>query len=441
MLASQPESDRARILSRLSDDELLSLRYDFRFWGRPKQLAPEDLDWLIWLIMTGRGFGKSRSGAEWIIRRAREGNRDRWIALVGATPADVRDYQVEKAPSSILNISPPWFRPLYEPSKRSLRWPNGAHATVFSAEKPDQVRGFSGDTAWIDEFAKFKRPELVLENLLFGMREAKVEEPRICITTTPRPIAVLKELLKDPDTRLVTGTSYENRENLSPRWFAKVLSRYEGTATGQQEIHGKLLDEMPGALWKRAAIDHTMRRPPEDLLRIVVAVDPPGSSKSRKAAECGIIVAGMMRVGAERHGFVLGDYSVKAKPAVWGKAVVDAYHEWRANAVIGEVNYGGEMVEHTIRTVDRGRDVPFVAVTATRGKVIRAEPVSSIYAQGRGHHCGSFTPLEDELCTWEPDAGMPSPNRLDALVWAFTDLIVGHEVITDIETPVLRRGA
>lgn len=439
MLASRPESDRARILRRLSDDELLSLRYDFRFWGRPKQLPPEDLDWLMWLIMTGRGFGKSRSAAEWIIERARTGNKNRWMALIGATPADVRDYQVEKAPSAILNISPPWFRPHYEPSKRSLRWPNGAHATVFSAEKPDQVRGFSGDTAWIDEFAKFKRPELVLENLLFGMREAKVEEPRICITTTPRPLAVLKELVKDPDVRLVTGTSYENRENLSPKWFAKVLRKYEGTPTGEQEIHGKLLDEMPGALWKRTAIDHTVLAPPEDLTRIVVAVDPPGSSKGRKATECGIIVAGVMHIGNDRHGFVLGDYSLKGKPATWGKKVVDAYHEWRADAVIGEVNYGGEMVENTIRTVERGRDVSFKAVTATRGKVVRAEPVSALYAQGRGHHCGSFTPLEDELCTWEPDAGMPSPNRLDALVWALTELIIGYEAITDIDVPVLRR--
>ncbi len=439
-LASQPASERARILSRLSDEEILSLKYDFRFWGRPKQFPPTDDEWLIWLLMTGRGFGKTRSGAEWVIARALVGNKDRWIALIGATPADVRDYQIEKGPSAILRISPPWFRPLYFPSKRSLVWPNGAHGTVFSAEKPDQLRGFSGDTAWVDEWAKFKHAARVLENLLFGLREAKVSSPRICITTTPKPLAVLKELVKDADVRLVTGTSYENRDNLDPRWFNKVLRKYEGTATGAQEIYGRLLDEMPGARWKRAWIDHAIRRVPEDLERIVIAVDPPGSSKSRKATECGISVAGVKRIAGIRHLLVLADLSLKGTPAVWGKAAVDAYHDWRANAIVGEVNYGGEMVEHTIRTVPRGRDVPFVAVTATRGKVLRAEPIAAIYEQGRGHHCGDFMALEDELCTWEPDAGLPSPNRLDALVWAATDLVTGYETITDIDIPLLRRN-
>jgi len=441
LLASLAESERERILGSLSDEEILSLRYDWRFWGRPKQLPPLDDDWLIWLLMTGRGFGKTRSGAEWVIQRAVEGNKQRWIALIGATPADVRDYQVEKAPSSILKLSPPWFRPLYFPSTRSLVWPNGSHATVFSAEKPDQLRGFSGDTAWADEFAKYKRPELVLENLLFGMREAKVSTPRICITTTPKPLAILKELVRDKDTRVITGSSYENRDNLDPRWFSKVLSRFEGTATGAQEIYGRLLDEMPGARWKRQWIaDHRHRGPAPALDRIVVAVDPPGSSKSRKAGECGIVVCGVKRIDGVRHGFTLDDRSCKATPAVWGKTVLEAFRDWHADTIVGEVNYGGEMVENTIRTVPGGRDVPFKAVTATRGKAVRAEPIAALAEQGRDHHCGDFPPLEDELCTWEPDQGMPSPNRLDAKVWGYTELIVEYEAITDIEIPVLSRG-
>lgn len=440
-LASRPASERVKILSRLSDDEIKSLKFDFRFWARPKQLPPTDDDWLIWLLMTGRGFGKTRSGAEWVIERARQGNKDRWIALIGATPADVRDYQIEKGPSSILKVSPPWFRPLYFPSKRSLVWPNGAHATVFSAEKPDQLRGFSGDTAWSDEFAKYKQAEKVLENLLFGMREAKVSTPRITITTTPKPLAILKELIKDDDVRTIHGTSYENRDNLDPRWFNKVLRRFEGTATGAQEIYGRLLDEMPGARWKRKWIDdYRHKGAPPELDRIVVAVDPPGSSKSRKAGECGIVVTGVKRIDGIRHGYTLADLSCKASPAVWGQAVVDAYHGWHADAIVGEVNYGGEMVENTIRTVPRGRDVPFIAVTATRGKAVRAEPIAALAEQGRDHHVGDLPALEDELCTWEPDQGLPSPNRLDAKVWGYTELIVGLETITDVELPVLRRG-
>lgn len=444
-LASQPDAARQQLVAGLTEHELRVLRYEWAFWARPNQLPPPDADWLFWLLMTGRGFGKTRSGAEWIQDEAEHGTRDRWIALVAANPADARDFMIQKAPSAILNIAPPWARPLYQPSTRSLVWPSGAHATVYSAEKPDQLRGFSGDRAWLDEFAKFRNPRAVLDNLLFGMREAKLSEPKICITTTPKPLELLAELVKDPDCRTVTGTSYDNVENLAPSWFAKILRRYEGTATGEQEIYGRLLDEMPGALWKRQWIDHLARRERghvDGLERIAVAVDPPGSS-GKGGAECGIVAAGVRR-GANgfRHLHVLEDASVRAKPAVWGKAAVDCYHAWKADVLVGEKNFGGEMVEHVIRTVDGGREVSYRDVSASRGKHIRAQPVSSLYEQGRGHHCGTFAALEDELCTWEPEAEppKPSPNRLDALVWAATELVLGYEAVTDIEIPVLRRG-
>lgn len=433
---------RNEVLDALTDDEIRVLRWDWAFWARPKQLAPADPDWLIWLIMTGRGFGKTRAAGEWVQDRAEAGNPDRWIALVAATPADARDFMIEKAPSALLNIAPPWARPLYQPSTRSLVWPSGAHATVYSAEKPDQLRGFSGDTAWLDEFAKFRNPRAVLDNLLFGMREAKVSAPQLCITTTPKPLEILGELVQDPDVRLVTGSSYENRDNLDPSWFSRILSRYEGTAVGQQEIEGQLLDELPGAYWKRAWIEqHRHRGAPPACDRIVVAVDPPGSSK-RSGAEAGIVVAGR-RVAADGlpHCYVLADVSIRGKPEVWASAAVGAYHDWKADALIGEKNYGGEMVERTIRTVPRGRDVAYVPVDATRGKAIRAQPVSSLYAQGRAHHGGAFPQLEDELCTWDPTAipVPPSPNRLDALVWAVTELILGPTQETALTMPVLSR--
>lgn len=398
--------------------------------------------------MTGRGFGKTRSGAEWVIERAQAGGKHRWIALIGATPADVRDYQIEQGPSAILKISPPWFRPAYFPSKRLLLWPNGARATVFSGEKPDQLRGFSGDTAWGDEFAKWRFPAGALENLLFGMREAKVSAPQICLTTTPKPIAVLKELQVDPDVRVQGGTSYENRENLDPRWFRTVIKKVEGTATGLQEVEGKLLDEMPGAKWKRAWInDHRWKGQVPQLLRIAVAVDPPGSSK-KSGAEAGIVVAGIARIGGEIHGLILDDQSCRATPAGWGRAAVAAFWAWKADRLVGEKNYGGEMVEHTIRTVppdpaderDRGgRNVAYKYVDATRGKAIRAEPIAALYEKGRVHHVGAFAALEDELCTWENQPNELSPNRLDALVWVLTELMLEPEPTLNVQLPVLLR--
>lgn len=416
-MASLPEAERLGVLQSLSDEDIRLLAFDWRFWARPNQIAPEG-DWLVWLLMAGRGFGKTRSGAQWTHERAMAGGTNRWIALIGYDPDEVRDVMVE-GPSGILRNAPPWERPLYEPSKRRLTWPTGSYAKVYSSEDPEELRGFSGDTSWLDEPAKYKNLQAVYENLLFGLREAKVEEPRLCMTTTPKPSKIIKQLLADPFTAITTGTSYENRENLSEKWFRMVVTPREGTALGQQEIYGKLLEQMPGAQWQRAWIENArVRVAPKDLRRIVIAVDPPGGERT----ECGIVAAGLQR-GEAGNVFVLDDASLKASPEVWAKKVVEVYHAHRADAIVAEKNFGGDMVASTIRTADK--NVPIKLVTASRGKTVRAEPVAALYERGKIHHVRDFGPLEDELCTYEADAGFDSPNRLDALVWAVTDLIFG----------------
>lgn len=245
-LALLPELERRKILDELSDQDLDALEYDWAFWARPKQLPPEG-DWLTWLLQTGRGFGKSRSGGGWVHVRAMAVPK-RWCALVAKTPADARDVMIE-GPAGILRNSPPDERPYYEPSKRRIVWPNGSWGTIYSAEESDQLRGYSGDTAWLDEFGKYSNPREVWDNLQFGMREASVDQPRVCITTTPRPLPILEEIEADPTTVTVKGSSYENRGNLAPTWFSKTLAKYEGTRLGRQEIHGERLDDVEGRVY------------------------------------------------------------------------------------------------------------------------------------------------------------------------------------------------
>jgi hypothetical protein len=246
LLALLPESARRKILAELSDEELRALEHDWRFWARPKQVPPPG-DWLTWIIRAGRGFGKTRTGGGFTHERAMA-HAGRWIALVGKTPADVRDYMVE-GPGGVLRNCPPHEKPLYEPSKRRLTWPNGSWASIYSSEEADQLRGFSGDTAWLDEFAKYKNPREVWDNLQFGMREVSDDQPRVCITTTPRPLPLLTELEEKGTTVVVTGSSYENRANLSPKWFKETLSAYEGTRLGRQEIHAEILDDVEGRVY------------------------------------------------------------------------------------------------------------------------------------------------------------------------------------------------
>jgi len=412
-IALQSESNRNEILSDLTDQQITSLLYDWTFWARPTQLPP-DWEWFCWLLLTGRGFGKTRTGAEWVISRARDGPYHP-IALIAETKADARDVMVEAGESSILRCSPPWFMPDYEPSKRRVTWPNGMYGTVYSGDAPDQLRGPQHGSAWVDELAKFQYPEQTWDNMEFGLRLG--ERPQVVVTTTPRPIKVIKQLLAEATTALTTGSTYENLHNLAPMFIRRILEKYEGTYLGRQELHGEVLADREGALWRRADIDEARVTNCPRLARIVVGVDPPGG-----AAECGIVAAGKANIGGRDHVYVLEDRSLQASPDKWASEVVATYFHNTADRIVAESNFGGDMVENTIRMVNR--NVPVSLMRASRGKQARAEPVAALYEQGRVHHLGQMALLEDELCTWVPDEGMPSPNRLDALVWAVTELML-----------------
>lgn len=410
-------------VSSLSEVDLYVLNYEWaNFWARKEQLPPAG-SWTKWVALAGRGWGKTRTGAEWV-RDQVENHRAKRIAMIGRTAADVRDVMVE-GDSGILAISPPWFYPTYNPSKRRIIWPNGAIATTFTSEKPDQLRGPQHDRAWADEFTAWRYPRETWDQLMFGMRKG---DPKICVTSTPRPIKELIELLKEPDTVVTGGTTYDNRANLADAFFDHIIRRYEGTRLGRQELLAEILDDVPGALWKRERIEELRVRTAPPLIRVVVAIDPPATSDDEEeSAEAGIIVAGLglcnCKGKEEVHGFVLEDYSRLASPAEWGKAATDAYDFHNADLIVGEVNNGGEMVGFTVLTMNPY--VNYKAVRASRGKYTRAEPISALYHQGRIHHVGAFAELEDQQCTWMP--GEDSPDRMDALVWAFTELFYEPE--------------
>ena len=412
-LCSLSDSDRQAFLSSLTSEEKAALNYQWSFWARDAQLPPQDDTWLVWLILAGRGFGKTRTGAEWVREEVEQGRRSR-IALVAETAADARDVMVE-GESGILAISPPWFAPKYEPSKRRLTWPNGAIATTYSAEDPEQLRGPQHDGAWCDEIAKWRYAE-TYDNLMFGMRLGA--KPRVVATTTPRKVKLLQDLIALPTTRVTSGSTYDNLMNLAPT-FQAIISKYEGTRLGEQELHAKMLADNPDALWKRDAMLDALRvKHAPALIRILVGVDPAATGKDT-SDETGSIVAGKAENG---HAYILDDRSLKSSPHGWATAAVNAYTEYKADRLVAEVNQGGDMVENTIRTVEGGLNVSYLGVRATRGKYTRAEPIAALYEQGKVHHVGTFSDLEDQLCNWTP--GEDSPDRLDALVWALTELML-----------------
>lgn len=411
LLGSLTAKERNGILSKYSDAELEALRYDWRAWARPNQLPPEG-DWRIWILLAGRGFGKTKSGSEYVRMRVSEGKAMR-VGLIAPTPADCRDVMIE-GESGILKVSPDWERPSWHPSKRRLTWPNGAIGIVYSSHEPDQLRGPQHDLLWCDELCSWNYARETWDMAMFGLR---LGDPRCVITTTPKPLALLKDLLKESHVAVTRGSTYENRANLAPAFFEQIVSKYEGTSLGQQELYAQILDESPGALWNRSILARDRVQGPVQMNRIVVAIDPPAESKE-ESAEAGIVVAGL---GVNGHGYLLADLSSRCSPEQWGRRAVNAYHDWSADRIVAETNNGGEMVAHVIRSVDQ--KVAFKSVRASRGKATRAEPIAAFYEQGRIHHVGFFEQLEDQLCTWV--VGEKSPDRLDALVWAFSELMLG----------------
>jgi len=400
-----------------------------RYHARPKQLASAE-PWLVWLILSGRGWGKTRTGAEFVREKVERGEARR-IAFIAETKADARDVMVEDPTSGILAVSPPWNRPLWEPSKRRLTWPNGAAATVYSGDEPDQLRGPQHDLAWCDELAKYKYPQDAWDNLMFGLRIGA--DPRVIVTTTPRPIPIIKQMVAAETTHVTPGHTYENLDNLAPTFRQRVIERYEGTRLGRQELAGEILEDIEGALWMRVWIESTRVMQAPVLTRVVVAIDPSGSD-DEGASEQGIVVAGLgwctCRGAAEQHSFVLYDASGHRTPNEWARVAIGCYSEFQADRIVAEQNFGGAMVEATLRSA--WPDVPYKALTASRGKQVRAEPVAALYEQGKVHHVGTLPDLEDQLCTWVPGEGR-SPDRLDALVWALTELmLIEEEIVVEL---------
>lgn len=415
-LASLPREERNAIIDQLSPEEQEALLYDWRdFLARPEQITPEG-DWDIWLIMSGRGWGKTRTGAEWVKEQVAAGYRR--IALIGETAADARDVMVEGV-SGILSVYPEDERPLYEPSKRRLTWKNGAVATTFNATEPDQLRGPQFDLAWCDELAKWRYARETWDQLSFGLRLGA--HPRVLVTTTPRPVELVKAIVAGTEGKvhITRGATMDNRSNLAAKFLERIQLRYEGTRLGRQELRGEILGDIPNALWTYGTIEASRVRQHDPLNRIVVAVDP-AVSNTEDSDEHGIIVAGLHTRTQEA--YVLEDASMSGSPLEWARRAINLYDQHQADAIVIEVNQGGDMVAQTLRSVRN--NIRIKEVRATRGKHVRAEPIASMYEQGRVHHVGSFPQLETQMTqmTTFGYEGAGSPDRVDALVWAMSDL-------------------
>jgi len=405
-------------LDSLSDEQALAILYSWEEWARPEQLAPPG-SWRYWLIQAGRGFGKTRAGAEWIRDEVTNHKRQR-VALIGRTAADVRDTMIE-GESGLLSVFPPWQKPKYEPSKRRVTFHTGAIGIAYSGEEPDQLRGPQHDLGWCDELAAWKYED-AWDQFLFGLRIGK--DPRCCITTTPRPVKIIRDLLKDVNTIVTRGSTYDNAHNLAPAFLDAIVKKYQGTRIGRQELNAELLEDNPDALWQRKNIDdHRLHKIPDgvNLTRIVVGVDPAVTS-NKKSDDTGIVSAAK---GDDGHYYVLADDTMKDTPKKWCEQAIKSYHTWEADRIIGEVNNGGDLVQTVLESIDH--EIPYSAVRASRGKAVRAEPISSLYEKGLVHHIGNFASLEDQMCDWMP--GEKSPDNMDALVWALTELSESTDVL------------
>lgn len=426
-IASGTAELQTSFLDALTRAELLALPFMFDFWAMPHQIPPVG-DWRSWVIMGGRGAGKTRAGAEWV-RNAVEGacptdpGRCRRIALVGETMDQVREVMVF-GDSGILACSPPDRRPLWHATRRMLIWPNGATAQVFSAHEPEALRGPQFDGAWVDELAKWKKAQDTWDMLQFALRLG--DQPQVCVTTTPRNVDLLKTVLDQPSTVMTHAPTEANAANLAASFLQEVRLRYAGSSLSRQELDGILLEDIEGALWSRAQLDGARVADIPDLDRIVVAIDP-ATTAHGKSDECGIVVVGAVTRGPVQdwRAYVLEDATIAgAKPLQWAARAITAMERWGADRLVAEVNQGGDMVETVIRQIDPL--VPFRKLHAIRGKGARAEPVAALYEQGRIYHHGALAALEDQMCamTLQGFVGKGSPDRLDALVWALHELIL-----------------
>jgi len=409
-VSSLPGEVRA-VIESLSPAEAEALRFNWNWWARRNQRAPESA-WANWLILAGRGFGKTRIGAEMVRRWVQDFPL---VNLIGATAADARDIMIE-GESGILAICARDERPLYVPSKRRLEWPNGARSLIFTADEPERLRGKQHMKLWADELASWRRPEAFGQAML-GLRLGAL--PQVVITTTPKPAKLIRELIANSETVVTRGSTYDNRANLAPGFYAQIIKRYEGTRIGRQELNAELLDEVEGALWSIAMIEDTRVLKAPDMVRMVVAIDP-ATTSGEDSDETGIVVAGR---GADGHAYVFRDLSCRLSSNGWGNRAINAYREFGADRIVAEVNNGGDLVEDVLRVING--NISYKAVHASRGKVVRAEPISALYEQKKVHHVGSFPELETQMCSFVPDNLDSSPDRVDALVWALTELMLG----------------
>ena len=424
-LAQAEPARRASLVNSMPDAAALKAWDDFFSWAHKGQEPPPG-DWRVWMIMAGRGFGKTRAGAEWVNQHARA-DGDLRIALVAASIDEARGVMIE-GKSGLLNVGAPEGAPIWIERNRQLRWPSGAEAFAYSGAGPERLRGPEHHLAWCDELAKWRRADASWDNLMLGMRLG--DAPRVLVTTTPRPVAILKRIIATPET-IVTRGATEQNPHLPPAFVAAMIDAYGGTRIGRQELDGELIDDVEGTLWPRSLIERCRVRDVPETVRTVIGVDPPAGSGAGSDA-CGIVAAGLGRDGT---GYVLGDASVTGKrPEEWARSVAAAYGRFKADRVIAEKNQGGEMVESVLRAVDAG--LPLTLVHASKGKAARAEPVAALYERGRVFHVGAFPALEDEMAGLTAGGGYEgpgrSPDRADALVWALSELMLGRRGMPEV---------
>ena len=411
-----PPEVRQQRLDKLTNQQALALRYDWEgWWARPSQILPPG-DWVTWLVLAGRGFGKTRTGAETVRKWVK---KYPYVNLIGATTDDAFAIMID-GESGLMAICPKDERPIYKSQRRTLYWPNGAKSLVFSADEPDRLRGKQHMKVWADELCSWRYAD-AWDQVSFGLRLG--DSPQAIITTTPRATKQLKTIISDASTIVTYGTTYDNRQHLAKAFYDKIITKYENTRLGRQELMAEILDEVPGALWNRTMIEKArIKEVPKDvrLNRVVVAVDPAITS-NESSNETGIVVAAK---GNNGHFYVFADRTGVYSPEEWARESVAQYDLWKADRVVGESNQGGEMVERTLKVIRS--TLPVTLVHASRGKVTRAEPIAALYEQGRVHHVGCFPQLEDQQCQFTSDFDRVkmgySPDRIDALVWAITDL-------------------